>query len=87
MLYSRKFEVPYKIFNIYSTILQNIESRVQTALCTYQQQYTHYITSPIYGTSQGSRSSATHWVLICVPMMSILEKRNNGCTIISPDKI
>ena len=87
MLHSRKFEVLYKICNIYSTTLQNIECRVQTALCTSQQQYTHSITSPIYGTSQGSRSSATHWVFIYVPMMIILKKRNNGCTIISPDKI
>ena len=86
MLHSRKFEVIDKICNMHSINLKNTEFRVQTALGTSRRYYKHSIPSLIHDTSQSSGSSETHLVFISVPMTNTLEKKNNGCTIIGPDK-
>ena len=61
MLTSRKFEVPDKIYQIYSTTLRNIEYQVQTALGTSNQCYKHSDSVPIHGNEQGAGSSGTVW--------------------------
>ena len=86
MLHSRKFEVIDKICKMHSINLKNTEFRVQTALGTSRRYYKHSIPSLIHDTSQSSGSSETHLVFISVPMTNTLEKQNNGCTIIGPDK-
>ena len=86
MLHSRKFEIIDKICKMHSVNLKNTEFRVQTALGTSRRYYKHSIPSLIHDTSQSSGSSETHLVFISVPMTNSLEKQNNGCTIIGPDK-
>ena len=86
MLTSRKFEVPDKIRKIYSATLRNTKYRVQTALGVSKQFYTHSEFEPIHGNEQGARLSGTVWVYISVPIMSTLDKHEEGCTIISSDK-
>ena len=86
ILHSRNFEVLDKICKTHSTTLRNAEYRVQTVLDSSQRYFKHSITSSIHGSCQDLGSSSIHWVFIDVPMMSTLEKQNNGCTIISPDK-
>ena len=86
MLTSRKFEVPDKICQIHSATLRNTEYRVQTALGISNQYYKHSDSLPIYGNGQGAGSSGTVWIYISVPIMSTLDKDEEGCTIISPDK-
>ena len=86
MLNSRKFEVPDKICKVYSATLQNTEYRVQTALDISKQSYSHSELYAIHGNGQGAGSSGTVWVYISVSIMSTLDKHEEGCTIISPDK-
>ena len=86
MLTSRKFEIPDKICQIYSATLRNTEYRVQTALGTSNQYYKHSDSVPIHGNGQGAGQSEAVWVYISVPIMSTLDKHEEGCTIISPEK-
>ena len=86
MLNSRKFEVPDKICKLYSATLRNTEYRVQTALGISSKSYSHSEIAPIHGNGQGVGSSGTVWMYISVPIMNTLDKHEEGCTIISPDK-
>jgi len=60
MLSSRKFEVPYKIYQMHSATLRNTEYRVQTALDTSTHHYTHSESDPIHGNGQYAGSSGTN---------------------------
>ena len=86
MLSSRKFEVPDQICKIHSATLSNTEYRAQTALGTSTNHYKHSESYPIHGNGQSAGSSGTNWVCISVPIMSTLDKHEEGCTMVSPDK-
>ena len=71
---------------MYSATLRNTEYRVQTALGTSTNHYKHSESDPVHGNGQGVGSSGSNWVYISVPIMSTLDKHEEGCTIVSPDK-
>ena len=86
MLISQKFDVPDKICQIHSATFRNTEYRVQRALGTSTNHYKHSELDPIHGNDQGAGSSGTNWVYISVPIMIALNKHEESCTIVSPDK-
>ena len=86
MLISQKFDVPDKICQIHSATLRNTEYRVQRVLGTSTNHYKHSELDPMHGNDQGAGSSGTNWVYISVPIKSTLNKHEEGCTIVSPDK-
>ena len=86
MLNSRKFEVLDKVYHMNSTTLYNTEYWVQIILGTSTQYYKHFNSDPIHGNGQGSESTKKNWVHIIVPIMSTLDKNEEGCIIISSDK-
>ena len=86
ILNSRKFVVPDKICQIYSSTFRSTEYRIQTVLGTSTQHCKHTTSDPIHGNDQGEGSSGTNWVYVRVPIMGNLDRNEEGCTIISPDK-
>ena len=86
MLSSRKFEVLDKICQMYSATIRNTEYRVQTSLSTSTHHYKHSESDSIHGNGQGAEFSGTNWVYIRLPIMSTLDKHEEGCKIVSPDK-
>ena len=71
---------------MYSATLRNTEYRVQTALGTSTNHYKHSDSYSIHGNGQGAKFLGTNWVYISVPIMSTLDKHEEDCTIVSPDK-
>ena len=81
-----KFEVPDNIYEMHSTTLRNTEYRVQTALGTSTNYDKHSESDPVHDNGQGVGSSGSNWVYISVPIMRTLDKHEEGCTNVSPDK-
>ena len=71
---------------VFSAALRNTEYRAQTSLDTSTNHYKHSESDSIYGIGQGAGSSGTNWVYVSVLIMSTLDKHEEGCTIVSPDK-
>ena len=86
MLSSRKFEVSDMIYQMHSTTLRNTEYRVWTALGTSTNHYKYSELDPIHGSGQDAGSLGRTWFYTSAPIMSTLDKHEEGCKIFSPDK-
>jgi hypothetical protein len=78
MLVSQYFGAPTKDCTLQSTTLQNKEFKIRTALGDSLRTYKDSLSSPIYGTGQGSCASPAIWLFISSFLMGILQDQANS---------
>ena len=76
------YGIPYSFRKMQAVTLKNTKFRLNTAMGDSKTTYQHSNQTPIHGTGQGSCASPAIWLFISSFLMSILEKKAKGMTML-----
>ena len=84
-LSNRKFNVPDDICKLVSMTRKNTKYTIVTKFGPSKHHYTHTKQTPIHGSGQGSGNAGTEWNFLSIPVLNLMDKHTEGCTITGPD--